>query len=475
MQGFRSVAALVGGVLLGCSSVAPPRAQLVVYIDTTAPLPSQLAEDSSLSADAAIDSVRIDVLSELGTPLETFEVAAPDARDWPISFGAVAADGASELRLRLRGFQARHARRVDGAGDAPLEPLREVTIDRLVTLELPENAFQGALVMLEGDCLGRPARFGSAPLTCQDAAHLAEDPRQGVALIDATQRPATRAGTWLDAHEVPCRGAAHPGAICIPGGLSVLGDVVADDPVEDGRARTAPLRPVVLSPFWMDATEFTVGDYRAYAPGLKLAAPPVQAKPNGPLCTFAGDADATHDDLPLNCVRWATAQAPCEAKGGSLSSEARWEHAARGRGQRRIFPWGDTDPSCCVASLSRQNPQSKFPNECPGSGAEPVGSHPKSPDCPGGGDVSRDGVLDLGGSISELTLDSFAGYDQDCWRFAGVARDPQCAVAGSNTHVSRGGQWVEGFGFATVALRYSNPPVETFEGLGLRCVYEDTP
>jgi formylglycine-generating enzyme required for sulfatase activity len=193
-------------------------------------------------------------------------------------------------------------------------------------------------------------------------------------------------------------------------------------------------------------------------------------------CTYLGPMAAANDRLPLNCVDWDTARAACRAEGGDLPTEARWEHAARGRGERRRFPWGDDEPEgaavCCVASLSRTNPITPFILCTAGAGPEPVRSHPGGgASCGGLGDVSRDGVFDLGGSVSEMTLDHFRPYSDPCWA-GGVLVDPVCLDPASTSFATRGTDWASGPVTAQGARRdYSSPGVV----LGFRCVYEDAP
>lgn len=53
-----SVAFSALGSVAACSTTAPARPQLVIVLDTDAPVVGQLAEGPGLSADAAIDTVR---------------------------------------------------------------------------------------------------------------------------------------------------------------------------------------------------------------------------------------------------------------------------------------------------------------------------------------------------------------------------------------------------------------------------------
>src|SRR5690606_5498248 len=99
---------------------------------------------------------------------------------------------------------------------------------------------------------------------------------------------------------------------------------------------------------------------------------------------------------------------------------AEWEYAASGRGQGRRHPWGDEVAQCCGASIDRLGSCQGF-----SSVPEPVGSHPRE-GCAWEGDVSRDGVRDLGGSMTEWLRDRYSPYGENCWSGSGILSDPVC-------------------------------------------------
>lgn len=458
-------------MVAGCSGQAEPRPQLLVVVDTNAPVVSQVLDDPDLSLDATVDTLRVDVIDDSGGVVDFLDVVAPDARDWPISFGVARSEQAQSgiVHLRLRAFRGALAATGKLDGVTTLEPRPTVTIDRLVDVELPASGKRSLRVLLDMGCLGRPARFIHPWTTCVNEGHVEGAPNEG--LSGSTEAPA-QVGSWPHARAVPCNGTAEAGRVCIPGGMTVLGDPDANGLSPADYASTVPLRAVRVGAFFMDEHEMTVGDFRELVIDRRITGElPRERDPADLLrtyCTWLGSDVTANDAMPLNCVKWDTAREACRARGGDLPTEAQWAHAAKGRGENRKFPWGSTAPDCCTASTGRDS--SLMPNNiCDGAGAEPVGSHPPTPDCEG--DLSRDGIVDLGGSVGEFTRDSLQGFDEPCWSMPGVLADPLCETDATTSHTVRGGNWSAGPELARTTLRHRAIGSIVDAGYGFRCVY----
>lgn len=446
-----------------CSDEAPARGQLLVEVDTDAPIVAQLAADPTLSSDASIDTLRVDVLAADGTVADSNVFVAPEVDDWPLSFGVRTLDGGAGtlVRIRLRAFGARFAQTSTSESGTTLDPRPGATIERVVELALPNTGVSEHRVVLHGDCMSARPDFERGT-TCIDAE------RPDVPFSMGIERPtgSTVVGTWPAAREVPCAGSGPPGAICIPGGFTLLGSPNLAERGELNPILSTPLVPARLSPFWLDRTELTVARFRDLLPSYEGELPDEPGAGFQAFCTWP---DAANDDYALTCIAWIDALLACRAAGGTLPSEARWEHAARGRGQRRTYPWGDEDPRCCTASMGRQiDALSTF---CSGFGPEPVGSH-TGDDCGGTGDVSRDGVLDLAGGVLEWMLDQAANYDEPCWAGRGVRADPVCTGIVGDAFAARGSSYEEGPANLPVAGRET---VAKGANVGFRCAYEDQP
>ncbi|HVY49124.1 MAG TPA: SUMF1/EgtB/PvdO family nonheme iron enzyme, partial [Minicystis sp.] len=378
MRGNRiGVLVAIAAGAAGCSGSLPPRPEIVLFIDTDAPVVGQLAGDATLSADAAIDTVRVEVFSNDGAisrdDLQTFLV--PQASSWPVSFGIdVSKHGGSAVRVRVRGFRSDRSTAGLLDGKATLDPIPEATIDRLVDLPSPSGGVDHVRVTLHGACMGAPAGF-DPPASCIDEHTLAGDPTAGVDDVDP-RGLVTAAGSWTDAAARPCDTsppADAPDPVCVQGGFTLLGDVDFQGVDTLIQVDSAPLIPAVVSPVYLDREEFTVGRLRQLVlAGSYTGDMPLSPGNPGDLggmaaaCTWVDDPhDASHDDLPLTCVFPAVADAICAAVGGFLPSEAAWEHAARGRGAGRLFPWGEDAPSCDRVCASRRETPEGAP-ECSG-------------------------------------------------------------------------------------------------------------
>jgi hypothetical protein len=462
-----SVVAASSVFVTACSNVAAPLPQVLLVVDTDAPLVSQVAGDPTLSLDATIDTIRVDA-TYAHHGVDRNEFVAPEVTDWPLSFGVPVLDG--ELpSLQIRGFRGAFAVSGEAQGKASLDPRAELTIDRLVDLPSAIDGVVKVHVVLSMDCFGVRPSFAGAHATCIDAARTAVPPSVGVEIVNDV--PASRVGSWPHAREVPCSGAEIAGTQCVPGGFSILGDLSTVGVAATGQFDGWPMRPVLVSPFRMDTTEVTVGRLRALVNAGKFDAelPVAQADVDGKRsCTWLGASDATNDALPINCMTWDASVRLCELSGGTLPSEAEWEHAARGRGQRRKYTWGDDEPTCCATSIERT--EVGGPMRLCGVGIEPAGTHPiKAGACGGIGDVSRDGVMDLGGSMTEPTRDIAVPFDDPCWSAGGVLSDPVCMSAASKVRSARGSYWNAGLLTVLTPLRVTS--AEHSPAQGVRCVY----
>jgi len=312
---------------------------------------------------------------------------------------------------------------------------------------------------------------------------------------------------------------AGAGMVWIPGGEFAMGST---DPL--ARADEQPVHRVRVHGFWMDATEVTNAQFRAFVqatgyrtvaerpidweelrkqvpegtpkpppekllPGSLVFAPPARAvalddvsrwwswttgadwqHPTGPGSSIEGK-----DDVPVVQVAHEDAVAYCAWAGKRLPTEAEWEFAARGGLDGAVNAWGNEpiDPS-------RANTwQGHFPDvntETDGfAGAAPVRSFP-----PNGY-----GLYDMAGNVWEWCSDR---YRPDAYALAlaaagaeGVTIDPQGPAESMDprnpyapdSRVHRGGSFLCNDSYCAsyrVAARMSCAPDTGMSHVGFRCV-----
>jgi sulfatase modifying factor 1 len=430
----RALVGTVAALVAACTSTPaelPPLGQILLFIDTDAPLPPAAgAAPVDFTEPAPLfDRLRV----ELQPPGQAGPCAGC-SNDFAVDAGLFARLGASVglqpppgqagWTARIRLYVARFAS-ADGTPDAGS------TID--VTVSLPPVGATGVdrwTVTLHTDDTGVPV----GPV----------EPTAGAPDTSVV-------GTWPRARRVPCAGAAGPGEVCVPGGAFWMGD-----PGDHSAVGVAPgwHRLVVLSPFYLDAREVVAGAIRpaaAAAWGVRPWSGGSAGTDPADWCTY-GVQPGPRDALPLVCITWAGASAFCHALGKALPTEAQLEYAMGALAGQR-FVWGEDLPVCDDAVFGRGGfgVFSDIAHVCPTTGAslgslggpEPPGPGPfKALDMlplPGGD------IWDLMGNVQEWAADVYQASGEACWRRGGILQDPVCTTPGptfGSSHSIRGGSWL---------------------------------
>jgi len=216
---------------------------------------------------------------------------------------------------------------------------------------------------------------------------------------------------------------------------------------------------VIVSPFFLDVREVTVGAFRASGVA-HLANPPALDKGDphdlvdtpGNNCTFTA-MPVGDDDLPTNCLTWAKAREHCAAVGKDLPTEAQFEYAASGM-RSSTYVWGEEEPACRDAVFARALPRQ--PLTCAftdiGFRFKPVASAQGERDRLLVGEKT---IFDLAGNVREWTRDVFARQTEPCWKVP-LLTDPECTSGTDpNKRSVRGGSWRDQSAFLRAATRHS--------------------
>ena len=323
--------------------------------------------------------------------------------------------------------------------------------------------------------------------------------------------------------------ASPAGMTWIPGGQFVMGST---DPL--ARPDEAPKHAVRLDGFWMDTTEVTNAQFRAFVeatgyktvaerpidwnelkkqapegtpkpademlkPGSLVFTPPAADQPAEDFYnwwTWTPGADWRHpqgptssiegkDEFPVVQVAFEDALAYCTWAGKRLPTEAEWEFAARGGLAEKVNVWGDEPVDPGAGKPWRCNIwQGEFPRRNLAldgwTRSAPVGRYP----------ANGLGLRDMSGNVWEWCADRYSesAYAERVKELGpdGVAVNPKGPAKSHdprNPHapdsrVHRGGSFLCNDSYCASyrpSARMATPPDTSLEHLGFRCVKDAPP
>ncbi len=236
----------------------------------------------------------------------------------------------------------------------------------------------------------------------------------------------------------------------VPGGARRLGS-----PVGTGDPDEKPAAQITLSPFYMDKTEVTIGNYAAFTLVTGANFPEWQ-KPEGKFNLETG-RDKYYEHLegviktcpscPVVGVAWEDAAAYCRWKKKRLPTEAEWEAAARA-GSSELYSFGKSSANAEAFAWLETN-----------SGGTP---HPVGVKKP-----NKYGLSDLHGNVWEWVSDR---YDRTYYSQR-PSKDPQGPATGEE-YVIRGGSWNSDADSARCGNRAST--ADPNDDIGFRCVITES-
>ena len=245
------------------------------------------------------------------------------------------------------------------------------------------------------------------------------------------------------------------GMVLIPAGTFLMGS-------EEG-----PVRLVYVDGFYMDATEVTNAQFKAFLmenPHWQKGRIEARFANADYLKLWSGNNyPSGKGNHPVTHVSWYAAMAYAAWAGKRLPTEAEWERAARGGLWYEKYPGGDT--------ITPQDANyNKNVNDTTAVGQYPANGY---------------GLYDMAGNASEWCLDARASNFYNTSPRNGVVRNPLrdgrsmkwlvnefTDVESRSRRVVRGGSWTDLKGSVEVGDRDSNFSSSSHNNTGFRCVQD---
>jgi serine/threonine-protein kinase len=222
-----------------------------------------------------------------------------------------------------------------------------------------------------------------------------------------------------------------------------------DADLEPGRNDT-PAHAVKLSGYYLQETEVTNGQYEDYLDQQSLSRPKDWEEAYSALIRINRDLARQHPAVNLSRKQ---AMAFARSIDAQLPTEAQWEFAARSRGEKFRFVWGNQPiPSRLKANIDSDSDRT----------TAPVKSYPD--------DKTVQGIFDMLGNVQEFCRDGYQPY-----KVSTVTTSDPCTVPDNPSnpvYVVRGASFISLPPECTTTHREKQPADEISPKFGFRLVVE---
>lgn len=272
----------------------------------------------------------------------------------------------------------------------------------------------------------------------------------------------------------PATDAVFSEMIEIPGGTFTMGSTPAKDQSSPGvpAPDESPRRKVTISPFVIGKFEVTNAQFERFMPGHRKFRDGFSWRDREPViyvswtdavryCNWLSERanlKPVYSEVVDEKTKQKNWQVDMMSDGYRLPTEAEWEYVASGRGEGRLYPWGNDAPSAkhgnfAGADALRVDGRLRASET---AGVTVVGDYPAG--------ASRDGVMDLAGNVCEWCTDWYQPYTDQ------PQTDPVNLAPGEH-RVVRGGSW----GYYNLSQRaadreFQNPNYPGYVYIGFRVV-----